>query len=347
MSCPIGYRLGAHALRQAPVIRATATVYAAGGLYGNMHALQAIEERAAAEPRDANGNGPTIVFNGDFNFFNTAVEWWKELNGRVREHHFATAGNVEVESAAVEDSGGCGCGYPVHVSPGVVERSDRIVSALRATATAADTPSLVDWLRDLPRAAIAEVGVDRRRVGIVHGDVDSLAGWQLGVEAMEPADISLRTSLGCDLQHGAAHLPTTPHSTIAGWCNDADVAGLLCTHTCLPFGQLLATGGRERLAVFNNGSAGMPNFAGTRFGLLTRVSSNPSPPADSLYGGYAGGLRWDALPVRYNHDAWLRQFESEWPSGSDAHTSYYARLTDGPCGFATSQAARDGVALRT
>ena len=123
---------------------------------------------------------------------NVTPSWWTALNEQIRSNHTATAGNVEVESAAVEPSGlGCGCGYPEYFSPGIVERSDRIVSALRSAALGADSAELLSWLRGLPRAAVAEVGAQRRRVGIVHGDVESLAGWQLGVEAMEPVDTAV------------------------------------------------------------------------------------------------------------------------------------------------------------
>ena len=361
-SCPLSYRLGAAALRRAPTFRAPTVLYAVGGLYGNLEALAAIRARAATEPCGE----AVIVFNGDFNFFNAEPRWWSELNAQIRRDHVATAGNVEIESSAVEPSGlGCGCGYPAYVSPGVSERSDRIVESLRSTAARADAPELLDWLRSLPRALVAEVGASRRRVGIVHGDVDSLAGWQLGVEAMDPADNALRASLGCDGtgMGGAEHLlPTTPQSKVVSWCEDADVAGLLCTHTCLPFGQLLlgASSGREQsgppqspqppnqsqqyaLGVFNNGSGGMPNFAASRFGLATRVSDDPTPPADSLYGGVAGGLRYDAIPIRYDHAAWLERFGAVWPEGSDAHTSYFARLQHGPTGFKLRHAARAGT----
>jgi len=340
-ACPLTYRLGARALRRAPSIRCATTLYAVGGLYGNTSALQAIRERAAREPLP-----PTIVFNGDFNFFNGEPSWWRELNTSIRdgEGHFATAGNVEVESVNFESTG-CGCGYPAYVSAGVVERSDRIVGALRAAAAAAEAPELLAWLRALPKAVIVEIGNARRRVGIVHGDVDSLAGWQLGVEAMEPADDSLRAALGCDAASGAAtHLPTTPRTKLLNWFAEADVRGLLCTHTCLPFGQVLeaaaedigtARGGADeeastRKAVFNNGSAGMANFEGTTFGLITRVSDDLSVPSDSLYGGVAGGLRFDALPVHFEHTAWLALFGALWPEGSDAHESYHRRMVHGP-----------------
>ena len=52
-------------------------------------------------------------------------------------------------------------------------------------------------------------------------------------------------------------------------------------------------------------------------------------PPDSLYGVAAGGLRFDALPVHYDHDGWMAQFEAVWPAGSDAHASYHARLVRG------------------
>lgn len=141
------------------------------------------------------------------------------------------------------------------------------------------------------------------QVGIVHGDVDSLAGWALGVELLEPLDHELRAQLGCEAQH------VTPRVQLLDWFREAGVDAILSTHTCLPFGQGLkgpgvregsegregreaeagadggggqgggvergATAGPERLVLFNNGAAGMPNFRGVRAGLVTRV---PPPP---------------------------------------------------------------------
>ena len=343
-SCPLSYRLGARALRAAQTVQCQ-TLYAVGGLYGNMHALSAIRERAAQELTP-----PTLIFNGDFNFFNCEPSWWHDLNRDIMRspRHIATAGNVEVESSAIAPSGlGCGCGYPAYVSTGVVERSDRIVAALRDAAAAAAAPELLGWLRALPLALVAEVG--GRRVGIVHGDVESLAGWGLGVEeAMSPPDEPLRAALGCGDPASQQYLPPTPRETALGWMEEAEVVGLVCTHTCLPHGQAYrdSRGGAAEWgrAVFNNGSAGMPNFEGQRFGLITRVSADlHAVPPDSLYGVAAGGLRFDALPVHYDHDGWMAQFEAVWPAGSDAHASYHARLVRGPGGFTRRHAAREGV----
>ena len=132
------------------------------------------------------------------------------------------------------------------------------------------------------------------QVGIVHGDVDSLAGWALGVELLEPLDLKLRAQLGCGPQH------VTPRAQLLDWFREAGVDAILSTHTCLPFGQGLEAGagadggggqgggveggataaGPERLVLFNNGAAGMPNFRGVRAGLVTRVP--PSLPLPSL-----------------------------------------------------------------
>ena len=144
----------------------------------------------------------------------------------------------------------------------------------------------------------------------MHGDVDSLAGWALGVELLEPLDLKLRSQLRCEPQH------VTPRAQLLGWFREAGVDAILSTHTCLPFGQGLegpegrqgqgqeaaatadggggqgggveggaaaaaaAAAGPERLVLFNNGAAGMPNFRGVRAGLVTRVP--PSLPLPSL-----------------------------------------------------------------
>ena len=93
-----------------------------------------------------------------------------------------------------------------------------------------------------------------------------------------------------------------------------------CTHTCLPFAQRFpgagrgGRGGKKRTAgqggggegggvtpwgeqegaisytvdgqndgvIFNNGSAGMANFEGKKWGLVTRISSGMRPYANSV-----------------------------------------------------------------
>jgi hypothetical protein len=46
-----------------------------------------------------------------------------------------------------------------------------------------------------------------------------------------------------------------------------------------------------------------------------------------------------AIPVRYDTTAWKRRFLEQWPPGSDAHLSYYARICEGPA-YSTADAIR-------
>jgi hypothetical protein len=80
--------------------------------------------------------------------------------------------------------------------------------------------------------------------------------------------------------------------------------------------------------MINNGAAGMPNFRGTRHGVITRVATSPAPGA--LYATRVGPLHVSALAVPYDHEAWLRAFLASWPAGTPAHDSYYDRICAGP-----------------
>ena len=80
----------------------------------------------------------------------------------------------------------------------------------------------------------------------------------------------------------------------------------------------------------NNGAAGLPNFAGTAFGLVTRICADPAVPAESLYGIRIDGVRYDALPVRFDQQAWVRRFLANWEPGSPAHQAYFNRIIHGP-----------------
>ena len=62
-SCPLPYRYAPSAFERAADLHAE-TIYVIGGLYGNVPALHAILQLAAAEPVK-----PTLIFNGDFNWF--------------------------------------------------------------------------------------------------------------------------------------------------------------------------------------------------------------------------------------------------------------------------------------
>jgi len=290
--CPLGYRYGAASLA-GPESLQVDTLWVAGGLYGNPEALARLLELYDEEPGDK-----ALVFNGDFHWFDVVREDFMRVNAAVLAHH-ATRGNVETELAFPSPDAGCGCGYPDWVGDAEVERSNRMIERLRATA--ALSPETPRALARLPMHLVAGVGGER--VAIVHGDADSLAGWAFSQEA-------LRTSAGIE----AARASLTA----------ANARIFASSHTCLPVLQSVGDG----RAIVNNGAAGMPNFSGTRLGLATRISVRPR--AGALYGIRAGTLEVEARAIPYDHAAWRERFLAAWPPGSDAHASYFSRIENGP-----------------
>ncbi len=220
--------------------------------------------------------------------------------------HRATRGNVETELAMPHDGAGCGCGYPDWVDGETVERSNRILERLRATATR--TP--LDAIAALPMHLVAQVG--NARVAIVHGDADTLSGWAFSQEA-------LSTSEGLREAEKAA---VETHAEI-----------IASSHTCLPVLQRFSDG----RVLANNGAAGMPNFRGELYGIATRIALQPAKK--SLYGIRCGDVFVDAVALRYDVAAWQKRFLDQWPAGSDAYVSYWSRLRQGP-GYSRQAALR-------
>jgi hypothetical protein len=295
--CPSDYRYSPSAFDRAPEITAD-VLYVVGGLYGNLQALDAVERLAAAEP-----TRPTIVFNGDFHWFDAEPAWFAAVEARVGAYP-ALRGNVETEIARADSIGaGCGCAYPETVDDGVVQRSNEILADLRTTA--ARTPAAAKRLAALPMHLVAAVG--GARVGIVHGDARALAGWSFAHEMLDD---------------GANTAWLSEVRRLSG----VDV--FASTHTCLAALRSFALPDGA-LTVINNGAAGMPNFAGSGIGLISRIAASPSPHAP-LYGTRHGGLYVDALALAYDRDAFERALLSRWPAGSPAHQSYFERITAGP-----------------
>jgi hypothetical protein len=295
--CPRDYRYAASVFDR-PAEFAAEVVYVVGGLYGNLAALDAVEALAARERASA-----TIVFNGDFHWFDADPDWFAEIERRTARHQ-AIRGNVETEIARGRDIGaGCGCAYPASVDDAAVERSNRILDQLRATARV--VPGAGRRLSALVMHRVARVG--DLKVGIVHGDATSLAGWGFAHDALDDP----------------AALP---------WLDEVHrlsrVDIFASTHTCLAaLRDFELTGGR--LSIINNGAAGMPNFCGTRFGLVTRIATRP-PPVPALYGITRRNVHIDAIALRYDDDAFLDRFLARWPEGSPAHASYFRRIDVGP-----------------
>jgi hypothetical protein len=304
-TCPLHYHYGPEvfASEAADGLRGLEVLYVVGGLYGNALALDrvlALFDRERGRKR--------LVFNGDFHWFDIDPAEFDRVQRGVLAHT-ALRGNVETELAAEPDGAaadaGCGCAYPDWVGDEVVDRSNRILARLRGAVASAQRQALAAlpmWLR-------ADVGP--LRLGIVHGDAQSLAGWGFAQEHLR----------------AAAH-----RDVVRGWFERAGVDAFACTHTCLPvFQQLRAAGGMAAHRwILNNGAAGMPNFAGDGAGLLTRIAMWAHPGPERRFGARAGAVFVDALAIDVDGAACQRRFLQQWPTGSDAHASYFQRLTRGP-----------------
>jgi hypothetical protein len=304
-SCPPHYGYSPRVFARTADIEAD-TLYVIGGLYGNVLALDAIERMAAQER-----GGAALVFNGDFHWFDAEPRLFAEVQRRVLAHT-ALRGNVETEIAGDDDAAGCGCAYPESVPDEDVARSNAILARLRAVACDAGT-DVRAALAALPMHAVAAVG--GLRIGIVHGDAWSLAGWRFAHDALHAAqaDAAQRLRLAHAFELGA-------------------VDGFACSHTCAPALACLTTAGGERFIV-NNGAAGMANFEAATFGVITRIATRAVPAAleaQRLYGLHERGVWIDALAVHFDAQAWLQRFDAVWPAGSDAAVSYRARLAHGP-----------------
>lgn len=311
-ACPVDYRYAAADFRTAPADRAE-TAYVIGGLYGNVEALNAILRMQEAEARA--GRQVRLVFNGDHNWFDIDAASFREINQAALES-LSIRGNVEAE-LAMPSGAGCGCNYPAYFNAEYVARSNAIMARLQATAL--EEPALCRALQALPSFRVLEVG--EARIGVVHGDAESLAGWSFAAERLSP------TGKCCSGDEAAAEL--TPAATLERWFRDAAVDAFASSHTCLAHARDLQVDGRRR-AIFNNGAAGLPNFAGEGFGILTRISADPAVPAGSLYGLTLNGVRFDAMPVHYDAPAWVRRFLANWPPDSPAHVAYFRRIVSGP-----------------
>jgi hypothetical protein len=293
----LSYRYSPRVFDREPEIVAE-TLYVVGGLYGNVEALEALHALAARE------DGPvTIVFNGDFHWFDASAPDFARVTREVLRHP-ALRGNVETELASDDGTAGCGCAYPVDVSDAEVSRSNEILERLRVTARA--FPEMRTSLGALPMHLTARVG--EARIGIVHGDAVALAGWGFARDRLDDP----------------AH-----RRWVASMFREARVDVFASSHTCAPALRRFDDGEAGGV-VANNGAAGMPNFAGERSGLITRIGTRPFAGPERLYGIESGGASIEALRLAYDHDRWVERFLASWPAGSPAHASYFRRIVEGP-----------------
>ena len=295
-NCPRDYTYAPSVFARAPDFSAD-TLYVVGGLYGNLPALDAVEKLAAREQAP-----PQIVFNGDFHWFDAEPDWFGAVERGV-SGHLALRGNVETELARAEDVGaGCGCAYPETVEDGVVERSNAILAQLRAAAPEAARARL----RGLPMHLVAQVGA--LRVGLVHGDACSLAGWRFAPDALDDrANTRWLASMRAQSQ--------------------IDV--FACTHTCLAALRdfALETGPADRDQQRRRRHAEFLRHPLRRHHAHRHLAL-PAPAA--LWASSATAFistRWRSTTTPA---AFLDRFLARWPQGSPAHQSYYRRIAAGP-----------------
>ncbi len=255
-SCPLHYRYrpeGFARAEVAPALRGLDVLYVVGGLYGNelaLHQVLRLFERERGRR--------ALVFNGDFHWFDVDSAVFARVQREVLAHA-AQRGNVETELAATPPEGGaaggaadagCGCAYPAWVGDAVVERSNRILTRLRGAASAQQRAELAA----LPTWQVASVGP--WRIGLVHGDAESLAGWGFAQEHLRKA---------------------ARRDEASGWFARAGVQAFACSHTCLPVSALPRRLARRQRCVrvvsrAHRQGAGVPGRPGrARHGLIVVI----------------------------------------------------------------------------
>ncbi len=207
--------------------------------------------------------------------------------------HPRSAAMSRPRSRGRDDIGaGCGCAYPASVDEDVVRRSNEILTDLRRTAASLPGARARGWprcrctssrevggLRDRHRARRR----DRARRLVASRTTRSIdAGMPALARRDPPGRARRRLRLDPHLSRRAARLSSAAPAA---------------------------------LTVINNGAAGMPNFSGiaVRPGLAHR---RPRPsPHRPLYGLERDGVHIDAIPIAYDHDAFLERFLARWPDG--------------------------------
>lgn len=292
-ACPVDYRIAPDAFKGEATETAD-VLYVVGGLYGNPFALDAVDALVASEDSE----NVKVVLNGDIHWFDKNAENFANIERRI-ERHIPLVGNVEAELRRQDDIGvGCGCAYPDCTPDDSVARSNRIHKMLSFALDGA--PGLKATLLDRPSLLVASVA--GKRIGVTHGDEKLLGGWDNSRESLQ--DILRQDEVDTFMAE-----------------NDLDV--FTTTHTCAPAAIKLARG-----VVINNGAAGLPNFVGERYGLCIRIAKQPRE--DSLFECELDGLSVQAIPVRYDHNAYLAWFDDLWSPTSAAAISYRDRIVNGP-----------------
>jgi len=296
-ACPLDYRYSPALFKQqaAPAID---TLIAAGGLYGNLSALDDLESLLGAEQTSHPDRAVEMIFNGDFHWFDAQAAWFDEVEQRTARYT-RVRGNVETEFTREGSDIGCGCDYPEGTAQAIVDRSNRIEQALAAVAKDHQSrfPTHPGW-QSLPMMAVRTIG--DLRVAVVHGDAWSLAGWRFSPDMDAAALKQLYLDSGIDLF-------VSSHTCQAVW---------LRSHLA------------NSAAVLNNGSAGMPAFGPPLQGLACRVSTHAFD-GPVVMRKRIGNVYCEWLGLNCSAEPFRKQFLARWPEGSDANLSYWSRIVCG------------------
>jgi hypothetical protein len=73
---------------------------------------------------------------------------------------------------------------------------------------------------------------------------------------------------------------------------------------------------------------------------LTRISNRPFVGKAHQLGIKTGGIYADLVAIETDPELAKAQFLEQWPAGSHAYQSYYARLSEGPA-YSPNQVIRD------
>lgn len=313
--CPTDYHLTDADFDQKQAYSADC-FYIAGGLYGNPFALRKLCAMAAEE-------NAFLVFNGDMHWFDLDPAIFAEIEEETaKAGRLALLGNVEQELLRSEENGaGCGCAYPSCVSDEAVARSNAMHALLKEMLR--KNPELSVQMQSRKRTAVLELPFEGncRYIAVTHGDEKSLGGWDCGYDALSsPAR----------------------QAELDKWLFAHGFCALSCSHTCCAAALRLPHG-----AVINNGAAGLSNFNGKEgcFGVVTRIAKAPHTAA--LYRTELSGLFIEALPIRYNNEAFLQWFDEIWTADSPAALSYRERITEGLSGMRIADADLGGFSVCT
>ncbi|MEI0560020.1 hypothetical protein R4L22_00380 [Brachyspira pilosicoli] len=289
--CPSDYALDKDSFKKVININ-NSTLYIVGGLYGNIESLKEINKMIENEK----DKDILLIFNGDMHWFDKSADDFKKIED-MSENSQKLLGNVEKELFREGDYNGCGCSYPSYVSDDIVNRSNIIHKELKKVM------DILPKYKNILSGRKKNITVEMmgQKIAITHGDEKSLSGWECSNESLERYE---------------------RQNELDNWFIENDIDILASTHTCFPAAVKLKNG-----IVINNGAAGMPNFKGKLYGLITRISNSVNENA--VYRDRINNLYAEAVPVRYDNDRFLKWFDNLWPLGSEASVSYRDRIING------------------